>query len=89
MVIILIITCFSFFVFALDKYKAIHHKRRISENALLLFSFCGGSLGAILAMIICRHKISKGSFILKFILVLVIQIIVAFFIYQHFFPFNN
>lgn len=85
MIIILIISCFTFFVFAWDKYKARHHKRRISENILLLFSFCGGILGAILAMIICRHKISKRSFILKFIVVLLVQIIVVFFVYQNFF----
>lgn len=88
MIILLITTCITFIVFALDKYKATHHQRRISENTLLLFSFCGGTLGAILAMIICRHKIAKTSFLLKFSIVLLVQLIVAYFVYQRFLPFK-
>ena len=60
--VLLIINLLAFSVFAIDKRKAIKHTRRISEHALLTLVFLGGTLGAILSMIIFRHKISKKNF---------------------------
>ena len=74
--ILLFTTILTFTVFGIDKWKAVKKKRRISELSLLLLSFFGGSFGAIISMIVFRHKISKKSFLLKFFMVIVIQILV-------------
>jgi len=77
------INLLSFIIFGLDKKKAVKHQRRISENALLFITFFGGTIGAVLGMLIFRHKISKKSFLLKFGLVVVIQIILIYFLEKY------
>ncbi|WP_428069048.1 DUF1294 domain-containing protein [Chryseobacterium gambrini] len=72
------INLFTFIIYGADKIKAEKHRRRISENTLLAVSALGGTVGAFLAMIIFRHKISKTSFVLKFGCIVLIQ---AVFIY--------
>jgi uncharacterized membrane protein YsdA (DUF1294 family) len=72
------INLFTFIIYGADKRKAEKHRRRISENTLLAVSFLGGTIGALLAMIIFRHKISKTSYVLKFGCIVLIQ---AVFIY--------
>jgi uncharacterized membrane protein YsdA (DUF1294 family) len=81
---LLIINTISFAIFGVDKQKAIKHKRRISEFNLLILSFLGGTIGAILAMIIFRHKISKTSFLLKFGLIVLIQAVLIYFFQKYF-----
>jgi len=49
-------------LYGLDKVYAIKRKRRISENILLLFAFCGGGFGAFLGMWIFKHKTKKNKF---------------------------
>lgn len=78
------INFFSFIIFGLDKRKAIKHQRRISENFLLGISFAGGTIGAVAGMLLFRHKISKGSFLFKFALVVIVQILL-FLAIQYFF----
>ncbi len=56
------INIISFFIMGFDKLLAIIKKRRISEFTLLTLSIFGGSVGAILAMIIFKHKIKKDDF---------------------------
>lgn len=75
----LIINLFSGIMFGLDKRKAVLHRRRIPETTLLGISFLGGSIGAILAMLIFRHKISKTSFLLKFGFIVLIQVALIYF----------
>ncbi|PIF46224.1 uncharacterized membrane protein YsdA (DUF1294 family) [Chryseobacterium sp. 52] len=72
-IILLGINLFSFLIFGLDKNLAVRHKRRVSENSLLGLTFIGGTAGAILGMLIFRHKISKKSFLMKFVAVILIQ----------------
>ncbi|MFY1045662.1 DUF1294 domain-containing protein [Chryseobacterium sp. GP-SGM7] len=74
--VLLIINIITFAVYSLDKWKAAYHKRRISEFSLLVFTFFGGTIGAVLGMMIFRHKISKKSFLRKFGLVIFIQLII-------------
>lgn len=48
--------------YGLDKSKAIRHKRRISEKALLLQTLIFGGIGAFLGGKLFRHKINKWYF---------------------------
>ena len=46
----------AFFLYGIDKYKAKHAKRRISEATLIWLSLLGGSIGAWLGMKLWHHK---------------------------------
>lgn len=46
----------AFCLYGLDKYRAVRHKRRISEAVLLEFGFFGGAAGSLLGMFLFRHK---------------------------------
>ncbi|MEI7486342.1 MAG: DUF1294 domain-containing protein [Chryseobacterium sp.] len=80
---LLIANLITFSVFALDKWKAAKHQRRISENTLLFITFLCGTIGSLLGMLIFRHKISKKSFLLKFGFVVLIQIILIYFLEKY------
>lgn len=58
----ILFSCFSFSLFGIDKYKAIHHAFRIPERTLFICSFLGGSYGALLGMKCFHHKTKKTSF---------------------------
>ena len=71
---VLAVNTITFLVYGYDKSLAKNNKWRISENSLLLLAFLCGSIGAILAMVIFRHKTTKKSFYIPVILILLIQI---------------
>jgi uncharacterized membrane protein YsdA (DUF1294 family) len=79
-IVFLIMNIFAFVIMSYDKRLAKMKRTRISENNLLTISILGGSLGILSAMILFRHKTSKGSFVLKFIFTILIQLIVLFWI---------
>ncbi|WP_449397858.1 DUF1294 domain-containing protein [Chryseobacterium wanjuense] len=81
---LLAINFFSFVVFGLDKRKSMKHQKRIAENTLLLISFFGGTVGAVLGMLIFRHKVSKTSFLLKFGFVVLVQVILIYFFEKYY-----
>ena len=56
------INMFTFFLYALDKRKAVKNKWRIREGVLVFFTIAGGGLGAWLGMVIFRHKTRKKKF---------------------------
>lgn len=60
-------------VFGIDKWLAMNNKQRISEKHLLLFTFFGGSFGALLAMILFKHKTAKPSFLWKLTAIILLQ----------------
>ncbi|MBA1433138.1 MAG: DUF1294 domain-containing protein [Epsilonproteobacteria bacterium] len=71
----LFINLLAFLVYGYDKFIAAKTKaRRISERELHTFSIIGGFLGATLAMALFRHKISKSSFLIKHISILLLWI---------------
>ncbi|TCN61197.1 DUF1294 domain-containing protein [Flavobacterium circumlabens] len=72
----LLINTTAFILAGYDKYLAIKSKSRISENTLFLSAALGGSAGLVLAMLLFRHKISKTSFILKFAIIILIQLLI-------------
>jgi len=72
------INIFGFLVYGYDKLQAIRTAKnisRVSEQALLIISLIGGTIGSILSMLLFRHKIKKLSFMIKFIVVVLIQVI--------------
>lgn len=69
-----VISLISFGLFGFDKMKAVKRQRRISESTLLAATLLGGTIGALLGMILFRHKISKKSFLFKTVFVIAIQI---------------
>lgn len=79
-IVFLMMNIFAFVIMSYDKRLAKMKRTRIPENNLLTISILGGSLGILSAMILFRHKTSKGSFVLKFIFTILIQLIVLFWI---------
>ncbi len=63
LIIYILLNLFVFFLYGIDKWKAIHHKWRISEAALL-FAGVFGIFGAAAGMLLFRHKIRKPKFYL-------------------------
>lgn len=75
----LILNGIAFTLIGYDKYLAKNYKRRISERTLLSFTFFGGTIGSGLAMLIFSHKIAKRSYLLKFWIIVIIQILAIWF----------
>jgi uncharacterized membrane protein YsdA (DUF1294 family) len=78
---LILINIISFNLYFYDKLisirsNTIKNVSRISEKALLKVAFIGGVIGAIFSMLLFRHKIKKLSFIIKFILVILLQIVI-------------
>ncbi|MBM6840181.1 DUF1294 domain-containing protein [[Clostridium] spiroforme] len=72
---LVVMNIFTFSLFALDKYRAIHHLWRIKEFTLMMMAVLGGGLGAFLAMQICHHKTRHFRFRVFVPLFMIIQII--------------
>ncbi|MBS7255206.1 DUF1294 domain-containing protein [Flavobacterium branchiicola] len=81
----LIVNFFVFILAGYDKYQARKSKRRIPENTLFSLALIGSTPGLLTAMLLFKHKTSKTSFIVKFVVILVIQItlIIAFLKYKN------
>ena len=77
----LILNGIAFALMAYDKNLAKVQKQRISERTLLSFVFFGGTIGSGLAMLFFRHKTAKRSYLLKFWLIVILQLLIGGFIY--------
>ena len=71
---LLLINAATYILYWLDKRAAIQRSWRISEYTLLMSGLAGGTLAAIAAQEILRHKTSKPIFRLKFWAVTVLQV---------------
>jgi len=83
---LLIINLFTFGLYLYDKINAIINKKtitRVSEKHLLLFALLGGAIAALLSMILFRHKIKKISFLIKFFIVVIVDIFILYLIYGY------
>lgn len=80
---LLLLNTIAFAAFGLDKLKAKRGDRRISEFFLLLLAIIGGSMGALMAMSLFRHKTLKPRFAYGIPVVLVLQCaLVAFIVWR-------
>ena len=52
----------SLTLYGIDKYRAVHNRRRIPEKILLLSALLGGAGGALAGMLVVRHKTRKWKF---------------------------
>jgi len=74
----------TFALYGIDKRKAQKGNRRISENTLILCAFLMGGLGAFVGMAFFRHKTKHLKFRILVPLSLVLNIVVAVLILNHF-----
>ncbi|WP_347219742.1 DUF1294 domain-containing protein [Chryseobacterium sp.] len=79
---LLIANLITFGVFGFDKFQAKRQQWRISENALLGLSLIG-LIGAASGMLIFNHKVSKKSFLVKFFIVALIDVVLLYRLIRH------
>lgn len=77
---LLIINVITFFLYGIDKYKAVKGRWRIPEATLILFAMIGGAAGALLGMVIWHHKTRKWKFRILIPLFLVIWTVILIFL---------
>lgn len=77
---LLSINVVSFILFGFDKFLAIKNKSRIPEKELFTVSTIGGAIGGMFAILVFKHKISKASFIWKFMILFIINIVGIYFV---------
>ena len=60
-----VLNCITFIVYAADKRIARSGKggRRVPERTLITLAFIGGCVGALLGMVLCRHKTKHVRFL--------------------------
>lgn len=74
-----IINFITFIAFAIDKINAVKHRTRIRIVTLLILAYVGGSLGALIAMYLLRHKTLTDYFTVGIPLIILMQIFVLFY----------
>lgn len=84
MIYLIIINLIAFIAMYLDKRKARYGKWRIPEQSLFILALIGGSIGAIIGMYTFRHKTKKYRFSIGFPVILILQIILIFSIWNDF-----
>jgi uncharacterized membrane protein YsdA (DUF1294 family) len=72
----------AFVLVGYDKKLAQNNKRRISERTLLTFALIGGTIGSGLGMLFFRHKTAKRSYLLKFWLIVILQVLMGSFFFN-------
>lgn len=77
---LLSINSISFILFGFDKFLAIKNKRRIPEKELFTVSTVGGAVGGMFAILVFKHKISKTTFMWRFMFIFLLNIIVIYFL---------
>ena len=71
----------TFTVYGVDKAKARRGAWRVPEKTLFLLPLLGGSVGALLGMLIFRHKTKHWYFVWGIPLLLLAQIALAAWVY--------
>ena len=76
----LVINIIGFILYGIDKMKAQKKQWRISEFTLLIISAIGGSIGALIGMVLFKHKLSKPKFYIGIPLFIVVDTVIMIFI---------
>ena len=76
---IILINLLTFYVYVDDKRRARKGRWRTSEATLVMLAVIGGSLGALLAMLLFRHKTRHMQFVIGIPAILIIQLLMALF----------
>ena len=71
----------TFTVYGVDKAKARRGAWRVPEKTLFLLPLLGGSVGALLGMLVFRHKTKHWYFVWGIPLILLAQIALAVWFY--------
>ncbi len=82
---LIVINLISFFAMYVDKRKAKYGRWRIPEQTLFILALIGGSIGSIAGMYTFRHKTKKLRFSIGFPVILILQIILIFSLWNDFF----
>ena len=72
----------AFILYGIDKKRARNREWRISERTLIGIAVIGGCVGAILGMHIFHHKTRHWYFRYGLPLILIIQVLLAWFLYN-------
>ena len=80
---LLVVNLITFFLYGIDKRRAVRKAWRIPESVLIGFAAIGGSVGAFLAMLVFRHKTKHAKFTVGVPLILVAQIFAAIAFYKY------
>ncbi len=75
---VLALNLFGFCLYGFDKWSAMRGFRRISERTLLMTALVGGSLGAVIAQQVFRHKTRKQPFRTQLALIVALHVIIGF-----------
>ena len=81
---LIVINIVAFLAMYIDKRRAKYGRWRIPENTLFVLALIGGSIGAIAGMYTFRHKTQKAKFFIGFPVILIVEILLAFLIYNDF-----
>lgn len=86
MLYLIIINIAAFAIYAWDKHLSKkRNARRIPERNLLLIAALGGSIGALLAMYLIRHKTLHKKFSIGVPAILIIQLLIVLFWAKNYF----
>lgn len=73
----------TFIAYGADKRAAINHQWRVPENDLHALEFLGGWIGAFIGQKIFHHKTAKKSFQRVYFLMIIMELIVIWFLYNY------
>ena len=79
-----IINALGWLIMLIDKLKAKKHAWRIPEATLMGVALLGGSLGAMVSMLMFRHKTKHLKFALGLPLIFVVQLAALFYFIAHY-----
>lgn len=78
---ILAVSFLTFILWGIDKSRAINDQWRIPEKWLFALIIIGGALGALLGMVIFRHKTRKTIFWVVAILACLVHAVLLFWLF--------
>lgn len=79
---LLIMNFLTWVIYGLDKGRAKSGKWRIPERTLLILAAIGGSAGALIGMLMFRHKTRKAKFVILVPVLLVIHCVLVGLVWQ-------